>query len=260
MRGESTPESYLYSKPTRESGLSCVCCLGACQRGLTCPYQHDPAKIAICWPFLQGNCPNDAQSCALSHDPTLERTPLCVHFANNGRCKNGDACLYPHVHVGPRTAVCRDFAVLGYCDKGLECDNQHVRECPDFAEKGTCANPKCRLPHVIRANRHRKPATISTATANLKNSATSSVPSVDQDPTAGFIDVTHSNELQSLQQSAVAGIGDEYISLTFLESDSSEEDESDEEEDSDEDEKSEKGSHAEEDVGDVDDENIEITS
>jgi len=128
---------------------------GICNRGRTCPYKHDADKIAICPRFLQRDCPHDADSCPLSHDPTPERVPLCVHFANNGRCKNGETCLYPHVRVGKREGICRDFAVLGYCEKGLDCDKQHLRECPDFAEKGKCLKPQCKLPHVIRASRQR---------------------------------------------------------------------------------------------------------
>ena len=154
---------------------------GVCSKGRTCLYNHDPKKIAICWPFLQGKCPNP-DTCSLSHDPIPERTPLCVHFAKSGLCKNGESCLYPHVHVGPRNGVCRDFAVLGYCEKGIDCEQQHVRECPDFAEKGTCSNRACKLPHVIRANRGRKTATTAkkedeTKGMNVDSSLT--VPSTD---------------------------------------------------------------------------------
>ncbi|TDL23597.1 hypothetical protein BD410DRAFT_897239 [Rickenella mellea] len=193
---------------------------GVCQRGLTCPYQHDPSKIAICWPFLQGNCPNNAATCALSHEPTPERTPLCVHFANNGRCKNGETCLYPHVNVGQRSGVCRDFAVLGYCEKGLDCDKQHVRECPDFAENGKCLNSKCKLPHVIRANRNRKPppATGTKLESSDKTSSAHSSSSPDTNLTS-----------QSTRDPTDASIGDEYISLTFHETDSDSEDDGDEE-------------------------------
>jgi hypothetical protein len=181
---------------------------GACGRGLTCPYQHDPSKIAICWNFLQGNCPNTADTCNLSHEPTPERTPLCMHFANNGRCTR-DKCLFPHVRVAARQGVCRDFAVLGYCAKALDCDKQHVRECPDFAEKGTCMTKGCKLPHVIRANRNRKPArTTSTQDALSPSNATESAISVVAD------DVSSSSS-PSVQ------LGDEYISLTFNESESS---------------------------------------
>ncbi|KAH8832712.1 hypothetical protein DL96DRAFT_1583103 [Flagelloscypha sp. PMI_526] len=188
---------------------------GSCSRGLTCLYQHDPDKIAICWNFLQGTCPNSNDSCQLSHDPTPERTPLCVHFVNKGRCTR-QACPFPHVNVGPREGICRDFAVLGYCKKGLDCEHQHVRECPDFAEKGACTLRGCKLPHVIRANRNRKPVT---ATGE---------PTPALEPEDPMINGLTANDGQ---------LGDEFISLTFNESESSE-DESDEEEEGDEEEDS----------------------
>ncbi|KAL5492526.1 hypothetical protein ACEPAI_3973 [Sanghuangporus weigelae] len=192
---------------------------GVCTKGLTCCYKHDPAQIAICWPFLNGTCPNTSESCSLSHDPTPERTPLCVHFANNGRCKNGNECLFPHVRVGPRKGICRDFAVLGYCEKGIDCEHQHVRECPDFAEKGVCPNPRCNLPHVIRANQRRtaesgKPTSGSDATAPVAPADTS-----EKSPeSSGQTYVEDGN------------IGDEFISLTFHESENSEDEEEDDSE------------------------------
>lgn len=181
--------------------------LGSCSRGLTCLYQHDPAKIAICWNFLQDNCTKTAETCELSHEPTPERTPLCVHFLNKGRCTR-DRCPFPHVNVGQRVGVCRDFAVLGYCERGLDCDRQHVRECPDFAEKGTCGTRGCKLPHVIRANRNRKVA-------------------------LPVVSTTESDAMDDGRKvTAEEGkLGDEYISLTFMESES--EDESGEEEEDD---------------------------
>jgi hypothetical protein len=94
--------------------------------------------------------------------------------------------------------------VLGYCEQGLDCSHQHVRECPDFAERGTCETKGCKLPHVIRANRNRK--------------------------------VTDSGNAESEKKDVVTAedgqLGDEFISLTFRESDSEDEDSSEEEEDS----------------------------
>ncbi|KAH9941514.1 hypothetical protein B0H21DRAFT_547020 [Amylocystis lapponica] len=203
---------------------------GACNRGLTCMYQHDPAKIAICWNFLQGNCPNTAETCALSHDPTPERTPLCVHFANNGRCTRM-FCPYPHVRVGAREGVCRDFAVLGYCAKGLDCEQQHVRECPDFAEKGACTTKGCKLPHVIRANRNRKPLPTATASppmdTGVASSSTAGPSAVPAQAFADSADVSSSRAVKAED----AQLGDEFISLTFNESDSDDEDSDDEDED-----------------------------
>ncbi|KAG7444879.1 uncharacterized protein BT62DRAFT_969988 [Guyanagaster necrorhizus] len=190
---------------------------GVCSRGLTCMYNHDPDKVAICWNFLQGNCSNNA--CLLSHDPTPERTPLCLHFANKGRCTR-ENCPFPHVNVGARQGVCRDFAVLGYCEKGLDCDKQHVRECPDFAEKGTCTTKGCKLPHVIRANR-RKPVTSSTGDpASL----------IYSDPTPSTILGSGSNGNSLEKHSSANGqLGDEYVSLIFIESDEDDSDEDEEE-------------------------------
>ncbi|CCM07076.1 uncharacterized protein FIBRA_09400 [Fibroporia radiculosa] len=193
---------------------------GACNRGLTCMYQHDPSKIAICWNFLHGNCSNTAESCGLSHDPTPERTPPCLHFANNGRCTRED-CPFPHVRLGQRQGVCRDFAVFGYCGKGLDCERQHIRECPDFAEKGKCTLKGCKLPHVIRANRNRK------ADAGM---AAIGIPAHPSSPVhATNIDNVNTEHPPGAVESTQ--LGDEYISLTFheSESDSESEDEQDSE-------------------------------
>ncbi|GLB43404.1 putative zinc finger [Lyophyllum shimeji] len=210
--------------------------LGSCSRGLTCPYQHDPLKIAICWNFLQGNCPNTEETCNLSHDPTPERTPLCLHFLNKGRCTR-DNCPFPHVNVGARHGVCRDFAVLGYCERGLDCDKQHVRECPDFAENGTCTTKGCKLPHVIRANRTRKP------TVKPADAPTLVEPSA---PDGASVVTDLLEQQQAVHVTADdAQLGDEYISLTFNESESEiseeESEEDEDEEDDDEDDEGEEG-------------------
>ncbi|KAF7436609.1 hypothetical protein PC9H_003442 [Pleurotus ostreatus] len=189
---------------------------GSCNRGLTCMYQHDPAKIAICWNFLQGSCTNTASSCHLSHDPTPERTPICVHFLNKGRCTR-ENCPFPHVNVGAREGICRDFAVLGYCEKGLDCDKQHVRECPDFAEQGSCTTKRCKLPHVIRANRNRKvDESVSKPGPAVVSVVASAAPT---DP-----------DLSPHLTAEKAQLGDEFISLTFNESESSDEESEDDSE------------------------------
>jgi hypothetical protein len=188
-------------------------------------YQHDPAKIAICWNFLQGHCPNNAETCNLSHDPTPERTPLCMHFANNGRCTR-ENCPFPHVRVGTRQGICRDFAVLGFCEKGLDCDKQHVKECPDFADNGSCSTKGCKLPHVIRANRNRKSATSAATTGGSSGQAVVAASSA-----ASGASGTDNPSLQRVSAED-AQLGDEYIPLTFLENES--EDDDDEEEGSDE--------------------------
>jgi len=182
---------------------------GLCNKGLTCPYQHDALKTAICPRFVTGDCPKDAFSCPLSHDPTPQRMPLCVHFLNAGRCKfAANACIYPHVNVGTKEGVCRDFAVLGYCEKGLDCEFNHVRECPDFAERGVCPTRGCKLPHVIRASKgkeeDRKRAVAAATAVAMEKAEVVITPSVETD-------------------SGSIARGDEFVSLMFEESDDEEE-------------------------------------
>ena len=148
-----------------------------------------------------------------------------MHFANAGRCTRAN-CPYPHVHVGRREGVCRDFAVLGYCGAGIECSKQHVRECPDFAERGECPNKRCKLPHVIRANRARKLPSALIPAADT----TASVLPVD--------DKLVSDVAMPALTVQDSQLGDEYISLTFNES---EEDEDSDGDDEDEHEEEEEG-------------------
>jgi len=149
------------------------------------------------------------------------------------------------VNVGKREGVCRDFAVLGYCEKGFDCDKQHVRECPDFAENGTCSTKGCKLPHVIRANRGRKAAAAAAAAATA--SAEPAVGSMIVDAPLASSPVgspTDSSKEASPVYAEDGKMGDEFISLTFLESEDEESDEDEEEEegdDSEEDDEQEEG-------------------
>lgn len=239
---------------------------GMCGRGLTCPYQHDSQKISLCPLYLAEKCPfQDApEVCSLSHDPTPERTPICTRFNTTGDCYKGASCLYPHIRVGSKTGICRDFAVLGYCDKGAMCEASHLRECPDFAETGVCKKmglkgaAGCKLPHVIRANQQRvgiakaRPQVVSAPAAE----ASQEQPQQPTSPTMGKRKVESdeatspgrkkqkrlspddevSGEAAANTESILAGPmedSNEFISLTFLESD---EEEGDEEDDDNEDE------------------------
>lgn len=123
--------------------------------------------------------------------------------------------------MGAREGVCRDFAVLGYCEKGLDCEHQHVRECPDFAEKGACTTKGCKLPHVIRANRSR-PRSSPSAQTSPPDPVARGIP----EPAASSSGANHdSGSAGSRVLTAEDGqLGDEFISLTFHESDSEEED------------------------------------
>ncbi|KAL8699251.1 MAG: hypothetical protein Q9224_001499 [Gallowayella concinna] len=130
--------------------------LGHCNKGPACLYQHNPTAVAMCSIYLQkGTCPA-ADSCDLSHEPTPERVPACIHFLR-GKCSNL-SCRYAHVRVKPSAPVCKDFASLGYCGKGADCSNRHIHECPDYANAGACRKRKCDLPHVDRAGQIRKHA------------------------------------------------------------------------------------------------------
>jgi len=139
--------------------------------------------------------------------------------------------------VGAKSSVCRDFAVLGYCEKGIDCEEAHIRECPYFAETGSCKNPKCKLPHVIRANRKRFGAAVKQLGPTSKPEATADrapnqneahIPSTDQNidpprlPTNG-VNYTFEG-------------GDEYIPLTFVESEEDEDTQTSDDEDEDEEE------------------------
>lgn len=112
---------------------------------------------------------------------------------------------------------------------------QHVRECPDFAESGVCKTKGCRLPHVIRANRNR-PASAS------RIEVVASQGTVGTNMTTSN---TNRSDTQLGKSAADAQLGDEFISLTFHESESEEEDEEDESEadESEEDEELESETH-----------------
>lgn len=110
----------------------------------------------MCKDYLQtGDCPA-GDSCDLSHDPSPERVPACLHFLR-GKCSN-TSCRYAHVRVNPSAPVCREFAYLGFCGKGAECRERHIHECPDYANTGVCRKQKCHLPHIDRAGQIRKHA------------------------------------------------------------------------------------------------------
>ena len=66
---------------------------------------------------------------------------------------------------------------MGYCGKGSQCPARHVHECPDYANKGSCPNKKCHLPHIDRAGQIKKHA----AAAHDVIRATSSAEDEDSD-------------------------------------------------------------------------------
>ncbi|EPS38545.1 hypothetical protein H072_7689 [Dactylellina haptotyla CBS 200.50] len=168
-------EAIPCSRHTIDAELLGESCKGKCVRGNTCPYVHDPDRVAICPKFLQNSCP-DGDSCDLSHIPNPHRVPACVHFLR-GNCSN-ENCKYSHIRVNPSAPICRPFAKEGYCDKGAECLDKHIFECPDFDAKGVCNDKACKLPHIEHAGRRRAAAA---AAAKAKPSGEDSDVSSDED-------------------------------------------------------------------------------
>ncbi|KAF1999462.1 hypothetical protein P154DRAFT_523259 [Amniculicola lignicola CBS 123094] len=110
----------------------------------------------MCKRYLsKSGCADDM--CPLSHKPSANRMPHCVHFVN-GRCTN-DHCKYAHVRIPNSALICEPFARLGYCEKGEGCSERHTYfECPDHVNKGHCDVKGCKLPHTIHAGRLRQQA------------------------------------------------------------------------------------------------------
>lgn len=180
--------------------------LGTCYKGPTCPYIHDPNKVAICKEFLQtGKC-RAGDSCDLSHEPSPHRSPVCVHFLR-GRCANPE-CHYAHIRVNPGAPVCRAFGILGYCEKGEQCTDRHVYECPDYANTGSCKKTKCTLPHVDRAGQIRK-AAVNKAEKSMSDEDDEDISSDEEEHEEIDSDDVDSDELDSDDESVEMAEGGE---------------------------------------------------
>ncbi|XP_055779386.1 zinc finger CCCH domain-containing protein 3-like isoform X4 [Salvelinus fontinalis] len=124
---------------------------GKCNRGNTCPYIHDPDKVAVCTRFLRGTCKQTGGTCPFSHKVAKEKMPVCSYFLK-GICNNG-SCPYSHVYVSRKAALCQDF-IRGYCPQGEKCKKKHTLVCPDFSSGGSCPRgAQCKLQHRQRAKR-----------------------------------------------------------------------------------------------------------
>ncbi|XP_051752650.1 zinc finger CCCH domain-containing protein 3 [Ctenopharyngodon idella] len=118
---------------------------GKCNHGDTCPYIHDPDKVAVCTRFLRGTCKQTDGTCPFSHKVAKEKMPVCSYFLK-GICNNS-SCPYSHVYVSRKADVCKDF-VRGYCPQGDKCKKKHTLVCPDFSSTGVCPRgSKCKLHH-----------------------------------------------------------------------------------------------------------------
>lgn len=124
---------------------------GKCNRGNSCPYIHDPDKVAVCTRFLRGTCKQADGTCPFSHKVAKEKMPVCSYFLK-GICNNSD-CPYSHVYVSSKAEVCEDF-VKGYCPEGEKCKKKHTLVCPDFSKTGSCPRgARCKLQHRQGAKR-----------------------------------------------------------------------------------------------------------
>lgn len=139
---------------------------GKCNRGSSCPYIHDPDKVAVCTRFLRGTCKQADGTCPFSHKVAKEKMPVCSYFLK-GICNNSD-CPYSHVYVSRKAEVCEDF-VKGYCPDGEKCKKKHTLVCPDFSKTGSCPRgARCKLQHRQRAKR----STSSTSNTPAKRART----------------------------------------------------------------------------------------
>ncbi|XP_060890636.1 zinc finger CCCH domain-containing protein 3 [Labrus mixtus] len=137
---------------------------GKCNRGNSCPYIHDPDKVAVCTRFLRGTCKQADGTCPFSHKVAKEKMPVCSYFLK-GICNNSD-CPYSHVYVSRKAEVCEDF-VKGYCPEGEKCKKKHTLVCPDFSKTGSCPRGAgCKLQHRQRVKR--SPSTASTSSSTRR--------------------------------------------------------------------------------------------
>ncbi|XP_061634036.1 zinc finger CCCH domain-containing protein 3 isoform X1 [Phyllopteryx taeniolatus] len=124
---------------------------GKCNRGSSCPYIHDPDKVAVCTRFLRGTCKQPDGACPFSHKVAKEKMPVCSYFLK-GICNNSN-CPYSHVYVSRKAKVCEDF-IKGFCPEGEKCKKKHTLVCPDFSKTGSCPlGTRCKLQHHQRAKR-----------------------------------------------------------------------------------------------------------
>ncbi|KAM5158345.1 LOW QUALITY PROTEIN: zinc finger CCCH domain-containing protein 3 [Mantella aurantiaca] len=124
---------------------------GRCKRGDSCPFIHDPDKVAVCTMFLRGTCKLTDGTCPFSHKVSKDKMPVCSYFLK-GICHKTD-CPYSHVYVSRKAEVCPDF-LKGYCPMGAKCKKKHTLLCPHYARSGTCPDgTKCKLQHRQKKRR-----------------------------------------------------------------------------------------------------------
>uniref|UniRef100_UPI003AAE20DC zinc finger CCCH domain-containing protein 3 isoform X1 n=1 Tax=Centroberyx gerrardi TaxID=166262 RepID=UPI003AAE20DC len=143
---------------------------GKCNRGSSCPYIHDPDKVAVCTRFLRGTCKRADGTCPFSHKVAKEKMPVCSYFLK-GICNNS-SCPYSHVYVSRKADVCQDF-IKGYCPQGEKCKKKHTLVCPEFSRTGSCPQgARCKLQHRQRAKRSAPTTSTSTSPSPAKRGRT----------------------------------------------------------------------------------------
>ncbi|GBM02932.1 Zinc finger CCCH domain-containing protein 3 [Araneus ventricosus] len=115
---------------------------GRCNKGIKCPYVHDPSKIAVCTRFLRGTCKNE--NCPFSHEICPGKMAICSFFLL-GSCTKID-CPYRHETLSPNAKLCKAF-VQGYCPDGKQCKQAHVLVCPQFVQGHCEKGNACPFPH-----------------------------------------------------------------------------------------------------------------
>ncbi|XP_035230681.1 uncharacterized protein LOC118202616 [Stegodyphus dumicola] len=115
---------------------------GRCNKGIKCPYIHDPSKIAVCTRFLRGTCKIDG--CPFSHEICPGKMAICSFYLL-GTCSKIN-CPYRHENLNPDAELCKAF-VQGYCSEGKECKKAHILVCPQYVQ-GICEKgDACAFPH-----------------------------------------------------------------------------------------------------------------
>ncbi|XP_041255596.1 zinc finger CCCH domain-containing protein 3 isoform X2 [Onychostruthus taczanowskii] len=117
---------------------------GKCNRGESCPYIHDPEKVAVCTRFLRGTCKKTDGTCPFSHKVSKDKMPVCSYYLK-GICSNSN-CPYSHVYVSRKAEVCQDF-LKGYCPMGEKhCHRavpriEPISMCPCGSQPSCCSAP-----------------------------------------------------------------------------------------------------------------------
>ncbi|GFY72551.1 zinc finger CCCH domain-containing protein 3 [Trichonephila inaurata madagascariensis] len=115
---------------------------GRCNKGVKCPFVHDPKKIAVCTRFLRGTC--KTENCPFSHEICPGKMAICSFFLL-GSCTKTD-CPYRHETLAPDAKLCKAF-VQGYCPEGKECKKAHILVCPQFIQGNCKKGDTCAFPH-----------------------------------------------------------------------------------------------------------------